>query len=294
VASASAIDTFDTNYDRYFIEDKLEAGTNRPVTTIARDFRSIESAVYADNGEPYLFEYFGYYDLALNLHEAVAGPLGRTALIGGGTFSYPRYQLLQWPGSSTDVVEIDPALVDVAREHFFLTDDPRMGIFTEDGRTFLNRALRDQQAAGADSTYDAIILDAFKSANSIPYQLTTVETMRSCYDLLADGGVLVMNVIASHRGAGSRFVAAQYLTIAEVFPQVNLYAVFDSEMDEVQNISIIAVKAETSQFDLTQKLQELNPELTVRLINPAELSNEKVLTDDLAPADQLLSGIEAR
>lgn len=294
VASASAIDSFDTDYDRYFIETLREQGTGRPITTIARDFKSIESAVYADTGEPYRFDYFKYYDLALKLFESSGQPLGRTALIGGGTFSYPRHQLIEWPDSSTDVVEIDPALVEVAREHFFLTDDPRMGVFSEDGRTFLNRAVRAQRESGDAATYDAIILDAFKSANSIPYQMTTVETMQACYDLLSDRGVLVMNVIASHRGAGSRFVSAQYRTIAQVFPQVNLYAVYDVSSDSVQNISIIAVKGDVSDVDLTATLQSISPELTARKINPAELSVEKILTDELAPADQLLSGIETR
>jgi hypothetical protein len=127
--------SFDTQYDRYLISSITEPGTMRQVTTLARGFDSRESAVYEDTGEPYLFGYYDFFDLALKL----VPDLRRTLLIGGGTFSYPRHQLQEYPTSSTDVVEIDPALVDVARQRFGLKGDPRMRIAVEDGRTFLNR-----------------------------------------------------------------------------------------------------------------------------------------------------------
>lgn len=274
----SSIETFDTPYDRYMIGEETEASSLRPVRTLVRDFESIESAVYADNGEPYIMDYYRYYDAAL----AAAPSVDRTLLIGGGTFVYPRHQLAQYPDSTTDVVEIDPVLVDVARESFWLEEDPRLSISVEDGRTFLN---------DATGPYDVVLIDAFKSANSIPYQLTTYESMKRAYDVLDDDGVLAMNTIASASGAGSRFLWAEYVTLKELFPQVEVYAAYDLEdASAVQNIAIIASKSET--VDLAKTVERVAPELAKqRIVKPQLPQGIGVITDDFAPVDQYLMGI---
>ena len=68
-------------------------------------------------------------------------------MIGGAGFAYPKSLLVNHPGVRLDVVEIDPAMVALAREHFCLdrleallavegrADDLR--IFVEDGAAFL-------------------------------------------------------------------------------------------------------------------------------------------------------------
>ena len=76
---------------------------------------------------------------------------------------YPKQLLLEHPGVALDVVEIDPAMVQIAWERFFLdrlemqlaaegrADDLR--IFVEDGEAFLRRS--------DGVPYDAIINDVF-------------------------------------------------------------------------------------------------------------------------------------
>ena len=66
-------------------------------------------------------------------------------------------------------MEIDPGLTKLAKQYFNLTDNPRLTIFHEDGRTFLNRC---------EKKYDAVFMDAYKSMLTIPYQLTTREAVR--------------------------------------------------------------------------------------------------------------------
>jgi spermidine synthase len=270
--------SFDTQYDRYMIGSTTEPGTMRQVVHLARGFDSWESAVYEDDKEPFLFAYYAFYDLALKMSPAPR----RTLMIGGGTFSYPRHQLSEYPTSTTDVVEIDPALVDVARQRFGLKDDPRMRIVVEDGRTFLNRST---------TTYDAILIDAFKSANSIPYQLTTVESMRRCADMLDEDGILALNTIASTSGDGSRFVWAEYATLRAVFPQVEVFLVQDpTRPDVVQNVSLIASKDPS--IDLAAAIQRAAPDLAKnRVTGVAPPAGTSVMTDDFAPVDQLLLGI---
>lgn len=277
-SSGTYAGSFDTQYDRYFVGRETEADTLRPVVTLSRDAYSIESAAYTDNGQPFLLDYYDYYDLAL----AAAPEVRRTLLIGGGAFSYPRHQLERYPDSVADAVEIDPDLVDVARSTFALADDPRLNIIVEDGRTFLN---------GSQERYDVILVDAFKSASSIPYQLTTVEALQHCYRLLGDDGILAMNIVASWQGPGSRFLWAEYVTLETVFPHVELFAVYDaSRPTEIQNISIIAAKG--SSTDLLKLLQEVSPELTARRIDPRTMAETiaatPLITDDFAPVDQYL------
>ncbi|MHB1340845.1 MAG: fused MFS/spermidine synthase [Coriobacteriia bacterium] len=277
-ATGTYAGSFDTGYDRYFIGHETEAATMRPVVTLSRDAVSIESATYSDNGEPFLLDYYDYYDLALASVPAVR----RTLLIGGGAFSYPRHQLEQYPDSSVDAVEIDPDLVDVATETFALDDDTRLNVIVEDGRTFLN---------GSKERYDAILIDAFKSASSVPYQLTTLESMRHCSRLLDDDGVVAMNIVASAEGPGSRFLWAEYITLKSVFPQVEVFAVYDAASPtEIQNISVIAGKSEST--DLLGVLGRISPDLTARRIDPASvkatLDSIPLITDDFAPVDQYL------
>lgn len=277
--SRTSESSFDTEYDRYFISHEIEAETLRPVATLARDYQSIESATYIDNGEPFMLDYYRYYDLALSSVPQVE----RTLLIGGGAFSYPRHQLTQYPESVTDVVEIDPTLVEVARTEFSLEEDPRMNIAVQDGRMFLNRSRE---------SYDVILIDAFKSASSIPYQLTTYEAMSECYRLLDDDGVVAMNLIASRDGAGSRFLWAEYVTLKAIFPQVEVFAVHEKEDGEfVQNISIIASKSESAK--LVDIVPTVAPELASQRLTyrPDDLDTIPLITDDFAPVDQYLMNL---
>lgn len=273
--------SFDTEYDRYFISHEIEKETMRPVATLARDNESIESATYIDNGEPFMLDYYDYYDLAL----ASVPSVDRTLLIGGGAFSYPRHQLALYPDSVADVVEIDPTLVKVAREEFSLEDDPRLNIAVEDGRMFLNRSTE---------TYDVILIDAFKSASSIPYQLTTYEAMSECYRLLDDDGVLAMNLIASRDGAGSQFVWAEYVTLKAIFPHVEIFTVHETDDTKlVQNISFIASKDESA--NLADTVARVAPGLASQRLPesklPDHLDTVRLITDDFAPVDQYLMNL---
>lgn len=281
----------DTGYDRYFVTEDIERATGRPVVLLARDRASIESAVYADDGSAYLLDYYKYYDLTLNA-AAHGDGLDRTLMIGGGVFSYPRRQLELYPDSSTDVVEIDPKLVTLARERFALAEDSRMRIHIEDARTWLNDGTK--RSNRTDAPYDVVLIDAFKSANSIPYQLTTKEAMQMAAALLDEDGMLVMNVIAYPHGRGSDFLAAEYRTLKSVFPQVEIFAVHDKDYDDTsQNISLIATKSEKSEADLTRTLSELAPDLASQRVDPGRLpDHSRILTDDFAPVDQYLLGIQ--
>lgn len=272
-ASTGIADTLDTDYDRYFVRDIVEGTTGRPVTVLSRDMRGAESASFADSGEPFPFPYYDYYDLGAEL----AGDVDRVLMIGGGTFSYPRLFVERHPAAVIDAVEIDPALYDLAKMRFGYRDDSRIAIHLEDGRVFLNES---------EAAYDAIFVDAFKSEQTVPYQLVTREVWDRCFALTRDGGTLVINVIADPEGDRSEFLQALYTTIAEVYPDVEVYPVQDDAINGLKNSMIVAMKSPAGAIE--GALAEVAPEVASRRATMSK--GPVVFTDDFAPVDQYLLG----
>ena len=108
--------------------------------------------------------------------------------LGGGTLPMALRDVL--PDAHIDVVEIDPAVVKVARKFFAYKEDAKLRTYTGDGRVFVNKAL----LGGA--TYDLVMLDAFED-EYIPEHLLTLEFLLEVKDLLTPGGVVAANTFSS-------------------------------------------------------------------------------------------------
>lgn len=116
----------------------------------------------------------------------------RILVIGLGGGSLPRLMQKLFPDARIDSVEIDPAVIDVAKEYFDFRIRPGDRVVARDGRVFVRRALLQGQQ------YDFILLDAF-TGDYIPEHMMTREYLEECEQLLADGGVLVANTFSSSR-----------------------------------------------------------------------------------------------
>ena len=125
--------------------------------------------------------------------------------LGGGTIPRALHELV--PQARIDVVEIDPAVVKVARRYFDLGNDSSLNVIEADGRVQVKKALREQQS------YDLIMLDAFDH-EYIPEHLLTQEFLKEVKSLLAPGGVLAANTFSS-----SRLYDHESTTYASVFPE---------------------------------------------------------------------------
>jgi spermidine synthase len=137
-----------------------------------------------------------------------ANPEPRSVLIiglGGGTLPRALQQLL--PQARIDIVEIDPAVIRVAKTHFGFTETANVRAVEADGRVFVKRALREERR------YDLIMLDAFDH-EYIPEHLLTREFLAEVKSLLAPGGVLAANTFSS-----SRLYHHESVTYAAVFPE---------------------------------------------------------------------------
>ncbi|MBN1417154.1 MAG: fused MFS/spermidine synthase [Planctomycetes bacterium] len=118
-------------------------------------------------------------------------------------------------------VEIDPAVVRLARKHFGLACE----VTVADGRAFLEREGR---------RFDAIVLDAFAGA-SPPAHLFTREAFQAIDRRLGPKGILSIHLIGDPRHAAIRAVAR---TVASVFPHA--MAVRSGHGDELQGIYLFA------------------------------------------------------
>ncbi|HEX7011593.1 MAG TPA: fused MFS/spermidine synthase [Steroidobacteraceae bacterium] len=125
--------------------------------------------------------------------------------LGGGTLPRALTQLV--PGVRIDVVEIDPAVVRVARKYFEFTAGPNVRVFEMDGRVYVKRAMRE------GVRYDLIMLDAFDH-EYIPEHLLTREFLLEVKALLTPGGVLAANTFSS-----SRLYDHESVTYESVFPE---------------------------------------------------------------------------
>lgn len=259
----------DTEYSRIQIYDSKEQKTGRPFRAIATDPFFAQSSMYLDDGSPML-EYVKFYDL-VNYYN----PRHRKALmIGGAGYTVPREYLRKNPEARIDVVEIDPKMTDLARRYFSLKDDPRLTIFHEDGRVFLNRS--------EPGKYDAVFVDAFGSLFSIPYQLTTVEAVRQIHRVLNNDGIVVVNIGSALTGPASQFLRAELATYVQVFNEVLLFKVRPDRPDEdLQNVVLVACKERCEGENSGDST--VNALLESKYTKPLE--QLAILTDELAPVE---------
>ena len=243
------------------------------------------SAMYLNGSNRAVFRYTDYFNLAFVFNPEIDSVL----FIGGGGFSGPKQFLEYYPDVDVDVVEIDPQVVKAARDYFYLSDDPRLRVFVEDGRVFL----------GGAGKYDLVVLDAY-SKTYIPFHLMTLEFFEALDQHLEPGGIVVSNLISSLIGDTSDLLRAEYKTVSQVFPQVYLFHTKAGLLSQVQNIILIAAK--TSNRLSSDELMAMAvdaPERSETLVGysetmfESEMRTEDVptLTDDYAPVVNLLNPV---
>jgi len=202
--------------------------------------------------------------------------------LGGGTLPMALDEI--FPEARIDAVEIDPAVVRVAREFFGFAPSPRVRVFDQDARVFVKRALQKGES------YDFIMLDAF-NGEYIPEHLMTREFLAETRQLLSEGGVL----------------AANTFSISDLYnhESVTYQAVFDTffNMKPVDsgNRVILARNGELPSRELLeQRATELAPMLAPFGIDLAGMLDlmqtgrdwdvrARVLTDQYSPANLLQS-----
>jgi spermidine synthase len=146
-------------------------------------------------------------------------PEPRNVLLIGGGVNGSVAQALKHPSiARIDYVELDPALIDMARQFFpeqsALNADSRVQIHYADGRRYL-------KAAGG--TFDVIILDVPDPQTAQLNRFYTEEFFTSARDHLAPGGLLALELRSAEETISpdlGEFLRCIQRTLNEVFPNV--------------------------------------------------------------------------
>jgi spermidine synthase len=217
--------------------------------------------------------------------------LSNVLMIGLGGGSTQRAYQHYCPDVTVETVEIDPAVVSVAREYFFVKETEKHQIQVADGRVFLRRST---------NRYDAILMDAYtenRYGSFLPLHMVTREFFQLASDHLVTNGVLAYNVIGQIQGYRADLLGAMYRTLKSVFPEVYLFPADDS-----QNVVFVATKSKLkyTQPMIEQRTTWLLQNRRVRLPTfkerarafraegPPSWVRSPVLTDDFSPIEGLL------
>lgn len=234
---------------------------------------------YVDLEDPsYLeFRYAKIFGAVLDT-QLPTGPANSLS-IGGGGFTFPRYVAEIRPGGLNTVLELDPAIVDIAVEELGL-DSASLDIRTGDARVTLRET--------PDGNYNVVIGDAF-GGPAVPWHLTTQEFAEEFVAKLTPDGFYVLNLI-DYPPLG--FARAQTATLAAVFDHVAVIAPADYIAgDRGGNFVLVASRKPLDLASLTVALASRDS--TATIISGAEvlefMRDAEILTDDFAPVDQLIT-----
>jgi spermidine synthase len=151
-------------------------------------------------------------------------PAPRQLLMIGGGVNGSIAQALKHPTlERIDYVELDPALIDMARQFFSaqfapVVSDPRVHVHYADGRYYLRNYLKT-----AGDTFDVIILNVPDPQTAQLNRFYTAEFFRSARDRLASGGLLALQLRSSEDYISpdlAEFLRCIHHTLREVFPYV--------------------------------------------------------------------------
>jgi len=229
---------------------------------------------------------YGYERAYSDITRASTGEQIDTLFIGGGGFTFPRYIEAQYPSSTVDVVEIDPAVIRTAYERLGLPPTSRIRAFNQDARVFLNEWTDPKQ-------YDVIYGDAFNDL-SVPYHLTTAEFNRILAKRLKPNGIYLANVIDKFEGG--EFLKADANALRAVFPYVYIFGRGEEFLPFDRNTYVLMASRRPLDRDRLETVtsEEFPTARTIPLpddrMNAYLRSGRAItLTDDFAPVDQLLA-----
>ncbi|QOL27212.1 fused MFS/spermidine synthase [Thalassotalea sp. LPB0316] len=262
-------------YRNIFVED---SGDLRCLKFSVKRATSNQSCIYKSDPNKMVFSYTKliFSGLLLNPKPSKILIVG----LGGGTLSNTFNQLL--PTAKIDNVEIDPAVVKVAKDYFGFKENSQVSNTEQDARIFIKRAgLKKQQ-------YDWIILDAY-NGDYIPEHLMTQEFLQEVKNLLSADGVLSANTFSL-----SKLYNAESATYQSVFGDF-----YNVRFNTTGNRIILYSNAgKPSKQVLSERADQLAPVLIdygvdiYRVLRHMKIeqdwpSNTRLLTDQYSPANLL-------
>lgn len=199
---------------------------------------------------------------------------GKVLLVGGGVGGSLQ-EILKYPKTAVDYVELDPEIIRLSQE-FLPRDgqaaltDVRVHIFFEDGRRFLERA---------GQKYDLVILNLPEPATAQINRFYTQEFFREVKDKLDPGGIFSFRVPSAENYVSPElreFLSTLYVTLKKVFAEAavvpgdtNIFLASDSSL--TLKVPDLAQRIET----LHLRTRFVTSEMLSARLNPIRVSRLK-------------------
>jgi len=271
----------DTQYHRITV---TESGDTRNLRFDA----SRQSGLDMRDGLTSKVRYPDYVQLAMALKPDASRAL--VLGLGGGIISKRLWH--DYPAMRVDSVEIDPVVIDVAKRYFAFPDDPRLRVFNQDARRYIQTT---------KDTYDLVVVDTYY-ADALPFHLTTQEFFRETKSRMTTDGVLAYNVISAITGDDSKLFRSLYKTAGTTWKHLWVFSVNTGTRalpQSRQNIIVLATDADVSGTELLARIKSgidgksqvpglsgMGADLYTHMV---ELGDVPLLTDSYAPTDSLIS-----
>lgn len=238
---------------------------------------------------------YSYPDLASSeesVHFALLqNPSANNVLLVGGGAGGSLEQILKYPQTEVDYVELDPEIIRFSLQYlpkegkkYF--HNKRIHIFYQDGRAFLNKTKK---------IYDIIILNLPDPATAQINRFYTKEFFLTVKEKMTRKGIFSFRISSAENYISpelQNFLASLYYTLKEVFPVIEV-------VPGDTNIFLASSNLVPLNFEeISQKIERLSlenlyvsPELLFSRLDPRRIeflkesitSGEKVLNLDLTP-----------
>lgn len=197
--------------------------------------------------------------------------------LGGGVLPRTLAKLL--PDATIDTVEIDAAVVEVARRFFLFAPSERVHAAVQDGRVYVKRASR------AGTKYDLVFLDAYDH-EYIPEHMLTREFLLEVRALLAPGGAVVANTFSSSRlyDSESATYAAAFGPFLEFKASNRIIVAASGALPSADELRRNAAAWDAAFQPLGTDAAEILGRWTAK---PAWRADARVLTDQYSPSNLL-------
>lgn len=163
------------------------------------------------------------------------------AVLGGGGYSFPKYLLTHDPKVQVSVVEIDPAVTDLARRYFFLDRlealpdvAGRLDLVCDDAWAWLR---------AHDEPLDLIVNDAFSGGRPLG-ALACDEGAHLIHGHLSPEGIYLANVRSKLEGHASHVLVDTADAFAREFAHVYVFPERADEPGKINNNALVACDIE--------------------------------------------------
>lgn len=227
---SKVIDKIETPFGLYTVIEEMY--NNRPSRMLLSPSGAPQSGIGLDELPEQLFMYNQRF-----MEIAVGMRPNRVLVVGGGVFTFP-CALANQLGLLVDVVELNPALVDIANKYFYLSElGGSLNIHIEDGFEHIKNSNTD---------YGYIVVDAFMDRET-PASLMSRPAAAEYKRLLSDDGVVAFNCISRYHTWSDTVLKDLVRSLGVHFNYIDVYPA-DLTMDKRgdQNLIVVASNVDNS------------------------------------------------